>query len=86
MTGKFKIRSVRAKMLTSTHIGALVGVEVCCCACERASALHIDNGLINVQGAGVLICPGCGNRQGVSRKRFEEALAFQQRALRDEQS
>lgn len=39
--------------------------------------LSEGEGLVDVQGAGLLNCPHCGEHQAVSRARFEQFLQMQ---------
>lgn len=71
-TGVFHLRSVSAEVDASETIRALRHVEVQCTSCATVSCLSKGNGLVDLDGAGILTCTTCEARQGISRARFEE--------------
>lgn len=71
-TGLFRLRSLSAEMESGGTIRALHAVEAQCASCSLVCKLSLHHGLVNLAGAGVLVCPHCGSRQGISRARFEE--------------
>ncbi|MGV6490599.1 hypothetical protein ACTUVK_002396 [Stenotrophomonas rhizophila] len=74
MTGKFLILGVRAEMADAQTIKVLQQLEVQCQSCMQECMLTEGEGLVDVQGAGLLSCPHCGEHQAVSRARFEQFL------------
>lgn len=79
MIGRFLITDVQADMVDSATVRSLRAVGVTCKSCRRSAVLTAGQGLEDIDGGGVLTCPGCGCRQAVSRKRFEDMLASQLR-------
>lgn len=75
MIGRFLITDVQADMVDSTTVRSLRKVGVICKSCGRSAVLSAGQGLEGIDGGGVLTCPGCGCRQAVSPKRFEDMLA-----------
>lgn len=71
-TGRFFLRSVSARFRDNDQIEALHEVKAECAGCALQSTLTHKHGLVDIEGAGVLTCPHCGQRQGISRNRFEE--------------
>ncbi|MFN4162841.1 MAG: hypothetical protein ACK4FW_12880 [Stenotrophomonas sp.] len=77
MTGKFLILGVRAEMADAQTIKMLQQLDVQCQSCMQECRLSEGEGLVDVQGAGLLNCPHCGEHQAVSRARFEQFLQMQ---------
>lgn len=73
-TGRFVLRFVSGQIRDKCQIDALSEVIAECAGCAVQSILTHKRGLIDIEGAGVLICPHCGQRQGISRLRFEEFI------------
>lgn len=79
LIGKFLITDVQADMIDPSKVRSLREVGVTCKGCGLSSVLTLGNGLHDINGGGVLTCPGCGAHQAVSRQRFEVMLAIKNR-------
>jgi len=73
-TGFFLLRFVNGELTSDGALARLHAVEATCSSCGETSLLKPDDGLTDLEGAGVMVCPHCQNRQAVSRMRFEEFL------------
>ncbi len=70
-TGRFYLLNVdgledRGNLLEVTRIDAR------CLSCQTHFRAVPGEGLVDHEGAGVITCPGCGNRQAISRARLQD--------------
>ena len=73
-TGFFLLRFVNGELTSDGALARLHAVEATCSSCGKTSLLKPDDGLTDLDGAGVMVCPHCQNHQAVSRMRFEEFM------------
>lgn len=76
---RFLIRELRADVSREGEVLELQELDIQCLRCHQASTLSQGAGLVDLNGAGVLTCPGCGEHQAISRKRLEEVMARMRR-------
>ncbi len=73
-TGFFLLRFVNGELTPEGALARLHAVHATCSNCSQNSVLKPGEGLTDLEGAGVMVCPHCQNRQAVSRMRFEEFM------------
>lgn len=73
-TGFFLLRFVNGELTSDGALARLHTVEATCSSCGLTSLLAPGEGLTDLEGAGVMVCPHCQNHQAVSRMRFEEFM------------
>lgn len=73
-TGFFLLRFVNGELTSDGALARLNSVEATCSSCGLTSLLAPGEGLTDLEGAGVMVCPQCENHQAVSRMRFEEFM------------
>lgn len=76
---RFLIKEVRADVSSEGEVLELQELDIQCLKCLQASTLSQGAGLVDLKGAGVLTCPGCGEHQAISRKRLEDVMVCMRR-------
>jgi hypothetical protein len=71
-TGRFFIDQVEGVLRADGLLLQVTRVSCACLQCGRQLRLVPGHGLLDLDGAAVLTCPLCGNRQAVARARLEE--------------
>jgi len=66
------LRFVNGELTSDGALARLHAVEATCSSCGLTSLLAPGEGLTDLEGAGVMVCPHCQNHQAVSRMRLEE--------------
>ncbi len=72
--GHFLLRFVNGELTSDGALARLHAVEATCSSCGLTSLLAPGEGLTDLEGAGVMVCPHCQNHQAVSRMRLEEFM------------
>lgn len=70
--GRFFIDQVEGVLRADGLLLQVTRVSCACLECGRQLRLAPGHGLLDLDGAAVLTCPLCDNRQAVSRARLEE--------------
>ncbi len=73
-TGFFLLRFVNGELTSDGALARLHAVEATFSSCGLTSLLATGEGMTDLEGAGVMVCPHCQNHQAVSRMRFEEFM------------
>lgn len=69
---RFVIKGIRADLSESGGVSKLHELDIQCLRCLNLATVGQGSGLVDLDGAGVLTCPTCGEHQAISRKRLEE--------------
>lgn len=70
--GQFYVTSVEGVTRADGTLLQVTRIDCACLKCSRQFRATSGHGLIDLDGAAALDCPGCGNHQSVSRARLEE--------------
>lgn len=70
--GQFYVNSVEGVAREDGTLLQVTRIDCSCLKCSRQFRAIPDHGLVDLNGAASLSCPGCGNHQSVSRARLEE--------------
>ncbi|GAB3052727.1 hypothetical protein [Stenotrophomonas tumulicola] len=71
-TGQFYLLSVEGVKDEGGALLQVTHIDCSCLQCHRQFAAIRDHGLLDLDGAAVLICPGCGNRQAICKARLQD--------------
>jgi len=70
--GQFYVASVEGVTRADGTLLQVTRIDCACLKCSRQFRAIPGHGLVDLDGAAALSCPGCGNHQSVSRARLEE--------------
>ena len=70
--GQFYVASVEGVTRADGTLLQVTRIDCACLKCARQFRAIPGHGLVDLDGAAALSCPGCGNHQSVSRARLEE--------------
>lgn len=71
-TGQFYLIGVDGMTRADGTLLQVTRVDGRCLACQRQFRVTTDHGLLDLDGAAVVTCPACGNRQAISRAQLED--------------
>ena len=71
-TGRFYLFSVNGAVSVEGTLLRVTRIVCKCISCQSPLTATVGCGLIDLDGAAVLTCPHCNNRQAISRARLEE--------------
>lgn len=71
-TGLFQLNSVEGVRDENGNLIQVTRIDASCMQCRRWFAATPERNLEDVNGAAILSCPACNNRQAISRDRLED--------------
>lgn len=71
-TGLFQINEVIGVREADGTLIQVTRIDAACMRCQRWFAATADHNLHDVNGAAVINCPNCDNRQAISRNRLQD--------------
>jgi len=74
-TGQFYLVNVVGVVNAEGGLVQVTRIDCSCLECRRQFAATVGHGLVDLDGAAVLVCPSCQNRQAICRARLEDFRA-----------
>ncbi len=71
-TGLFQLNSVEGVRDEDGTLIQVTRIDATCMLCRRWFAATTERNLEDVNGAAILSCPACNNRQAISRDRLQD--------------
>ncbi|AWH27346.1 hypothetical protein C1932_11810 [Stenotrophomonas sp. YAU14D1_LEIMI4_1] len=71
-TGLFQLSAVAGMKRDDGTLIQVTRIDATCLKCQRWFSATAGRGLDDVDGAAVVSCPSCDNRQAISRARLQD--------------